>query len=76
MAEIEKPLSMQRREFITELNNLINSGLDLYIVEPIMHDALIAVQSALQHREVKEQAEYNKQINEKEGNLWQQMTDE
>lgn len=67
MAEIEKPLSMQRREFITELNNLINSGLDLYIVEPIMHDALIAVQSALKHREVKEQAEYNKQINESKG---------
>lgn len=64
MAEIKKPLSMERREFITNLNNLINCGLDLYVVEPIVRDALMTVQSALQLRETREQAEYNKLINE------------
>ena len=67
MAEIEKPLSMQRREFITDLNNLINGGLDLYVVEPIIYDALMTVRSSLQLRETKEQAEYNKLINESKG---------
>ena len=65
--KVNKPLSMQRREFINELQNLINSGLDLYIVEPILVDALATVQQALGQREVKEQAEYNKQINDLKG---------
>lgn len=65
--KVNKPLSMQRREFINELQNLINNGLDLYIVEPILVDALATVQQALAKREVKEQAEYNKQINDLKG---------
>ena len=65
--KIDKPLSMQRREFINELQNLINSGLDLYLVEPILVDALTTVQQALAHREVAEQAEYNKQNIEQKG---------
>lgn len=64
---INKPLSMQRREFINELENLINSGLDLYIVEPILSDALASVQQSLARREAVEQAEYNKQNIEQKG---------
>lgn len=65
--QIDKPLSMQRREFINELQNLINSGLDLYIVEPILVDALATVQQSLAHREVAEQAAYNKKTIESKG---------
>ena len=64
---IDKPLSMRRREFINELENLINSGLDLYVVEPILVDALANVQQSLARREAVEQAEYNKQINDLKG---------
>lgn len=64
---INKPLSMQRREFINELENLINSGLDFYIVEPILSDALASVQQSLARREAVEQAAYNKQNIEQKG---------
>lgn len=64
---ISKPLSMRRREFINELENLINSGLDLYIVEPILVDALTNIRRSLARREAVEQAEYNKQNIEQKG---------
>ena len=64
----EKPISMQRREFINQLNELLNSGLDTYLIEPILKDALAVVQQSLLLREQHEVQEYKDSLKKvKEG---------
>lgn len=64
----DKPISMQRREFITKLNELLNCGLDTYLIEPILKDALEAVQKSLVIREANEVQEYKDSLKKpKEG---------
>lgn len=69
MIDVEKPLSVKRQEVIKDLNDkVLNSGLDLYIVEPILVDALTVVRQAIAQREQSELQEYkNKIIKQKEG---------
>lgn len=65
MLDITKPVSMRRREIIETLEkDVINSGLDLYLIEPILVDALAAVRQALAQREQADVEAYKKKINE------------
>ncbi len=44
---MNKPVSVVREEFKNDLINLINnSGLQLFIVEPILHEILVEVRAA------------------------------
>jgi hypothetical protein len=66
-SDIPKPLSLKRKEFIEALEKLINSGLDLYLVEPILTDALAVVKQSLELREIKELQAYQELLdNQKE----------
>lgn len=67
--QIKKPLSVRRREIIEILEkDVINSGLDLYLIEPILADALSTVRDALALREVNEKQAYLEKLqNQKEG---------
>lgn len=66
--KIVKPISMQRREFINKLNELLNSGLDTYLIEPILRDALVVVQQSLEMREADEVQKYKDSLKKsKEG---------
>lgn len=69
MIDVEKPLSVKRQEVIKDLNDkVLNSGLDLYIVEPILVDALTVVRQAIAQREQSELQEYKNKIKkQKEG---------
>lgn len=69
MIDVEKPLSVKRQEVIKDLNDkVLNSGLDLYIVEPILVDALTVVRQAIAQREQSELQEYRNKIKkQKEG---------
>lgn len=67
--QIKKPLSVRRREIIEILEKeIINSGLDLYLIEPILADALSTVRDALALREVNEKQAYLEKLqDQKEG---------
>lgn len=67
--QIKKPLSVRRREIIEILEkDVINSGLDLYLIEPILADALSTVRDALALREVNEKQAYLEKLqDQKEG---------
>lgn len=67
--QIKKPLSIRRREIIEILEkDVINSGLDLYLIEPILADALSTVRDALALREVNEKQAYLEKLqDQKEG---------
>lgn len=54
MAEVQKPVTVARHEFIQDLTSIINnSGLPPFIIEPIlkdMHrDVMVAAQRQLEH---------------------------
>lgn len=53
---VNKPVILLREEFIVNLSNLINkSGLPLFVIEPIMQEALGSI-----NVELKRQYEYEK----------------
>lgn len=65
MLDIEKPLSMVRAEVIKELNDkVLNSGLDLYLIEPILTEALAITRQAIAQREQADIETYKKKISE------------
>ncbi len=65
MLDIEKPLSMVRAEVIKELNDkVLNSGLDLYLIEPILTEALTITRQAIAQREQADIETYKKKISE------------
>ncbi len=65
MLDVEKPLSMKRKEIIDNLEkNVINAGLDLYLIEPILVEALSAVRQAIAQREQADIEIYKKKISE------------
>lgn len=54
MAEIQKPVTVARQEFIQDLTSIINnSGLPPFIIEPILkdmyRDVMVAAQRQLEH---------------------------
>ena len=60
---INKPVMMLREEFITNMSNLINnSGLPLFIVEPIVRDMLMEINVAVKKQYEMEKAQYEQAL--------------
>ena len=60
---IEKPITVARQEFIDGLVNYINnSGLPLFVVEPILKDMYIEVKTMLQKQYESEKMQYEQMM--------------
>lgn len=60
---INKPIMLLREEFIINMSNLINnSGLPLFVVEPIMRDLLTEVNIGIKRQYEAEKAQYEQAI--------------
>ena len=63
MNEIMKPMSVIRQEFAEKIvNDINNSQLPLFVIEPILQNALEAVKDAAQKQYEAEKAQYEQQI--------------
>ena len=63
MNEIRKPMSVIRQEFAEKLvNDINNSQLPLFVIEPILQNALDAVKDAAQKQYEVEKAQYEQQL--------------
>ena len=63
MNEIVKPMSVVRQEFAERLvNDINNSQLPLFVIEPILQNALDAVKAAAQKQYEAEKAQYEQQL--------------
>lgn len=63
MNKIEKPMSVIRQEFAEKLVNDINNvQLPLFVIEPILQNALDAVRAAAQKQYETERAQYEQQL--------------
>ena len=63
MNEIRKPMSIIRQEFAEKLvNDINNSQLPLFVIEPILQNALEAVKVAAQKQYETEKAQYEQQL--------------
>ena len=63
MNEIRKPMSVIRQEFAEKLvNDINNSQLPLFVIEPILQNALEAVKAAAQKQYEAEKAQYEQQL--------------
>jgi hypothetical protein len=61
--EIVKPMSVIRQEFAEKLvEDINNSLLPLFVIEPILQDALDAVKAAAQKQYEVEKAQYEQQL--------------
>jgi hypothetical protein len=57
---LNKPITIVRAEFISNLTNLINnSNLPLFVVEPILKDMYLEVKSVMQKQYEYDLANYN-----------------
>lgn len=60
---INKPVIMLREEFTTNMSNLINnSGLPLFIVEPIVRDMLMEINVAVKKQYEMERIQYEQAL--------------
>jgi len=63
MNEIVKPMSVVRQEFAERLvNDINNSQLPLFVIEPILQNTLDAVRAAAQKQYEAEKAQYEQQL--------------
>lgn len=63
MQNITKPVSLIRQEFIDKLfNDINNCQLPLFVIEPILQDALSMVKSAARQQYEAEKAQYLEQL--------------
>lgn len=63
---IEKPITVVRQEFIDGLVDYINnSGLPLFIIEPILKDIYMEVKAMSQNQYELEKSQYEKQLEDK-----------
>jgi hypothetical protein len=63
MNEIVKPMSVVRQEFAEKLiEDINNSHLPLFVIEPILQNALEAVKLAAQKQYEAEKAQYEQQL--------------
>lgn len=70
MEQIQKPITMVRNEFITELTALINdSGLPAFIIEPILKDTLYDVRIAAQRQAEADEKNYRKALKSMKNNV-------
>ena len=64
--DVEKPLSVKRDDFINDLLTLINeSGLDMYIIHPILLDVTASIEEHCRSRAEQERKQYELALNEK-----------
>jgi predicted YcjX-like family ATPase len=67
MNEIVKPMSVVRQEFIERIvNDVNNSQLPLFVVEPILQDLLNMVKTAAQKQYESERIQYEQQLQQKD----------
>lgn len=65
---MEKPISLRLKEFKESAINLVNnSGLALIVVEPVLKDILGAVQSKLEQEYIQDKINYEKSLQQNEG---------
>ncbi len=61
--KIKKPITVARQEFIVLISNDINnSNLPLFVIEPILKDIYLEIKSLSQRQYELERAEYEKSI--------------
>lgn len=69
MNEIQKPITIARSEFISDITSLINnSGLPPFIIEPILKDMLYDVKLMAQRQLEQDTARYNEMIAKSDNN--------
>ena len=74
---INKPVMMLREEFTMNMSNLINnSGLPLFIVEPIMRDMLMEINMAVKKQYEMERAQYEQALMNSQNNNENEGEDE
>ncbi len=60
---MEKPISLKLRDFKNDAVNLVNnSGLPLFIVEPILKEILIAVQTKVEQEYQQDKLRYEQAL--------------
>lgn len=65
---MEKPISLKLKDFKNDAVNLVNtSGLPLFVVEPILKEVLVAVQTKIEQEYQQDKIRYEQSLNEKEG---------
>ena len=65
---MEKPISLKIKEFKNMAVGLINtSGLPLFIVEPILREVLVAVQTKVEQEYQQDKINYEQSLKEQEG---------
>lgn len=65
---MEKPISLKLKDFKNDAVNLVNaSGLPLFVIEPILREVLVAVQSKAEQEYQQDKMRYEQSLNEKEG---------
>ena len=70
---IEKPMILARQEFADKLVGIINnSGLPMFVIEPILRDVYSEVKAMMQKQYEAELARYNSQMQEMQTNNGQQ----
>lgn len=69
MDEIQKPITIARAEFVSDMTSLINnSGLPPFIIEPILKDMLYDVKLMTQRQLEQDTARYNEMIAKSDNN--------
>ena len=65
---MEKPISLKLKDFKNDAVNLVNtSGLPLFVIEPILKEVLVAVQTKIEQEYQQDKMRYEQSLNEKEG---------
>ena len=65
---MEKPISLKLKDFKNDAVNLINtSGLPLFVVEPILKEVLVAVQTKVEQEYQQDKLNYEQSLKEQEG---------
>ena len=63
MNMVNKPVTVLREEFIMNMSNLINnSGLPLFVIEPIVRDMLMEINAAVKRQYEMEKAQYEQAL--------------
>lgn len=66
---MEKPISLKLKDFKNDAVNLINtSGLPLFIIEPILREVLVAVQTKAEQEYQLDKRNYENSLQVKEQN--------
>lgn len=64
---MDKPISLKIKDFKNDAVSLVNnSGLPLFVIEPILKDVLSAVQTKLEQEYLQDKAIYEKSLKEGE----------